>query len=217
MVVVATMANSNLFSANKGEPGNALLNWGNHPARELASYAATYRYAANNLVAFREQQPPHAVDEGALPIVFLYRHSFELYLKAIIYRAALSSMNEGEVKRALPRLWREHSLVKLTKMAAPVIESKAHLLTRTGDLHRCVSDLSAEIDRIDASSHAFRYPIDAQGTASLPRNFWVNIFAFSEAMERMLDDVAQFCRSLESARIETSEQLKLALHLNLRT
>lgn len=116
----------------------------------------------------------------------------------------------------MPRLWREHSLLKLTKMAAPVLKPGARTLTRTGDLYRNVSNLASKIDRVDASSHAFRYPIDAHGVASLPRNCWVNIYLFSEAMETVLDDVAQFCSSLESERIQTSEQLKLALHPILR-
>ncbi len=124
------------FSAPGGARGDALLNWTGQPVRDLTAYAWSYRSAAMNLIAFREQSGVFHVNSGALPIVFLYRHALELYLKAIVYRAAVLTINEDELKRALPRLWREHSLVRLLKMAEPALRSPITPLERI----RCVRE-----------------------------------------------------------------------------
>lgn len=145
--------------------------------------------------------------------MFLYRHSFELYLKAIVYRAAVLTINEQELIAALPKLWREHSLVALFQMARPVLkECAARPLTVTGELERRIESLACEIDSVDSGSYSFRYPITSRGESSLKGTFLTNIFMFSEHVESVLDDVAQFCGSLENEHLRSSEQMKLALH-----
>lgn len=74
------MALYQFFSAPVGTYGNALLNWASKPAEELVMYALSYRNAAMSLIVRREQIGIGDIDHGALPILFLYRHSFELYL-----------------------------------------------------------------------------------------------------------------------------------------
>lgn len=202
-----------MFSAPVGTPGNALLNWGNDSAAEIISYAWNYRSAAMNLVAFRERQGVWSLDNGALPILFLYRHSFELYLKALVYRAAVLSIDKQELVDALPRLWREHSLLRLVEMSQPVIDaSSGRWLASSGELREKIVALARELDRVDPGSYSFRYPVTAKGGPALPSNFFTNIFVFSEAVETVLDDLGQFCGSLEGEHIQTSRQMKLALH-----
>ena len=202
------------FSAPLDTYGNALINWQSDPTTDLTVYAGSYRCAAMNLVAFRQQLKYGSIDEAALPILFLYRHSFELYLKAIIYKAAIVSINKAELLIALPKLWREHSLVALGKMAEPVIGANSgQMLASTGELSQNISDLARQIDEVDSGSYSFRYPVTSRGAASLPLAFLTNIFVFSERVETVLDDVAQFCRQLEDERIQASDQVKLALHI----
>lgn len=201
------------FAAPIGTYGNALVNWASNPAGDLIEYAGSYRGAAMNLVACREQAGVLEIDHRALPILFLYRHSFELYLKAIVFRAAILSIKEEELVHALPRLWKEHSLLALAEMARPVVTANiARPLTATGDLEEKIRDLAGEIDKVDSGSYSFRYPVTSRGHSALPTTFLTNIFVFSEHVEHVLDDVAQFCRSLENERIQTSNQMKLALH-----
>jgi hypothetical protein len=201
------------FAAPLYTYGNALINWRGDPTKDLTVFAESYRYAAMNLVADYERRKYGAIDEAALPILFLYRHSFELYLKAIIYRAAAISIDEAKLHIVLPKLWREHSLVALATMAKPVIGiDSGHLLALNGELAEKISDLAGEIDKIDSGSYSFRYPVTSRGTAALPPVFLTNIFVLSQRMETVLDDVAQFCRYLEDVRIQASDQIKLALH-----
>ena len=201
------------FAAPVGTYGNALVNWTSKPVEDLIAYAGSYRGAAMNLVAFRERLKIGSIDHSALPILFLYRHSFELYLKTIVFRAATLTINEEELHRAIPRLWREHSLLTLVEMAKPVlVHSTKSPLTVTGELEQKVNDLARCLDEVDSGSYSFRYPVTSHGHASLPMCFLTNIFIFSEHIERVLDDVAQFCSSLEDDRIQTSEQMKFALN-----
>lgn len=195
-----------------GTPGNALLNWSEPAASNIISYAHSYRSAAMNLVASCEQHGTFTIDDGALPIVFLYRQAFELYLKAIVYRAAVLTINEEDLRQAVPRLWREHSLVRLVRMAEPVLVSSIRPWLQSGELHRKIAPLAVRLDEVDPGSYSFRYPVTSYGNPALPTNVMLNIFVFSEAMEHMLDDVAQVCRILQSEDLHTSDQMKLALH-----
>jgi len=165
-----------------------------------------------NLVAFREQRGDHTIDDGALPIVFLYRHAFELYLKAIVYRAAVLTINEEDLRKAVPRLWREHSLMRIVKMAEPVLLASIRPWLKSGELHRQIVSFSIKLDEIDPGSYSFRYPVTSYGNPALPTNVMLNIFVFSEAAEKILDDVAQVCRILQDEDLRASEQMKLALH-----
>lgn len=202
-----------MFSATNGTYGNAFLNWRSCAASDIVAYAVSYRNAAMNLIAFRSQREVGAIDEGALPILFLYRHAFELYLKAVVYRAAVLTICEQELLSALPRLWKEHSLMSLLRMAEPILNAKSsRLLVQSGDLYKKVEELSLKIDQVDQGSYSFRYPVTSRGNPSLPKNYMTNIFVFSEAVETVLDDLSQFCGSLEDERLQATEQMKLSLH-----
>jgi hypothetical protein len=165
-----------------------------------------------NLVSFQQQRGAMALDEGALPIVFLYRHALELYLKAVVYRAAVVTINEQELRRAVPRLWREHSLLLLVKMAEPVLTDRTHPLVQMGSLYKDLSELARKIDEVDPGSYSFRYPVTSLGDPALPSHVFLNIFVLSEAMEKVFDDVQQFCDSLVKEELRASQQMKLALH-----
>ena len=62
--------------------GNVVLNFMLFPKGELAAYGRSYHEAAQHLV--KRMAASHYRDPDACPIVFLYRHAVELYLKSII-------------------------------------------------------------------------------------------------------------------------------------
>ena len=165
-----------------------------------------------SLVAFQQQRGAITIDEGALPIVFLYRHALELYLKSVVYQAAVVTINERELRRAVPRLWREHSLLRLLRMAEPVLTDRTHPLVQMGSLYKDLSELARKIDEVDPGSYSFRYPVTSNGDPALPSHVFLNTFVLSEAMEKVFDDVQQFCGSLAKEELQASQQMKLALH-----
>lgn len=198
-------------SASIGAYGDALLNWKSNSVAEITTYAWSYRCAASILISQRERQEFGSIDEHALPILYLYRHSFELYLKALVCRAALVSIAEEELVLALPKLWREHSLLRLVDMSSPLLRSRYGCFW-DDELGQKIAYVAAELDEVDSGSYSFRYPVTPRGQPALPPNFRTNIFVYSEILENVLDDLSEICRSLEGRRIESSSQMKLALH-----
>lgn len=206
------MAICELYAAPRGTYGNAFLNWTEHSVDDVMAYAVSYRNAAHNLVAFREQRGVGDIDHAACPIVFLFRHSLELYLKAMIYRAARLSVDDADLPAVLPRLWREHSLVRLLDMATPVLHAlDPHIPMGLRGLREELLDLVTKIDHVDPGSYSFRYPVTPGGGASMPKNLLLNIFTFAEHVDTALDHLSQFCVYLLSESISTSAQMKLAL------
>lgn len=192
--------------------GNALVNWSGRPLDDLVTYAETYRSAACRLVHAQRRLKLNTPDEQVLPILFLYRHSLELFLKAIVYHAAEVSISPNEMTAALPRLWREHSLVKLYKMAKPVLQTNKKVLAEFDALGDQLAATSAAIDAFDVGSYAFRYPVTSMGRSSLPNAFLVNKFFYSDEMEDLLNDCLTLCRGLKRDASRSSSQMKLALH-----
>jgi hypothetical protein len=199
------------YSAPVGTPGNAVLNWTAEPVTDILAYARSYREAAFRLVQVQEKREYGEVDHAACPIIFLYRHSLELYLKAMIYRAARVSVSDSELLEVLPRLWREHSLRRLFDMAEPVIELLArHLLPVLGGVREDVMDLVGELDEVDPGSYAFRYPVTGAGAPSLPQTVLVNVFKFAQRAEDATVYLSDMCGYLGRA-IPPSSQLRIAL------
>jgi hypothetical protein len=206
------MSVTRFFCPQKYAPGNALINWSGRPLDDLIAYAQTYQFAACRLVHAQRDLNLNTPDHHVLPALYLYRHSFELFLKSIVYHAATASISEAELQTALPRLWREHSLVKLQRMAIPVLTIEDWPSLDVEELGDRLRSTALAIDSIDSGSYAFRYPVTSGGAASLPPMFMVNIFAFSDHMESLLDQCIVFCRDLRSHAAHSSDQMKLALH-----
>lgn len=204
------------FSAPVGTRGNAVLNWTAEPTGDVIAYARSYRTAANRLLHAEEKREFGELDHDACPILFLFRHSLELYLKAMICRAALISVSEAELVEVLPRLWREHSLVRLLAMSEPVLDALGRSLPALRFVYEDVLDVVEELDRVDPGSYVFRYPVTVKGTASLPSTMLVNVFIFSEQVDRALTYFSDICVMLHGAS-PPREQLRIALAPILRS
>src|SRR4051812_30151389 len=76
-----------LFEAKEG-PYHTVLNWHNDAPGELRFYARSFHKAARTLIENWELDRGHAPsDWDACPVVFLYRHALELYLKSVLLGA----------------------------------------------------------------------------------------------------------------------------------
>ena len=185
------------YAAPRGAYGNALLNWSQHAPSDVIAYAVSYRNAAHNLVAYREYLGIGSIDQAACPIIFLFRHAIELYLKGMIYRLARLSICDAEVQTVLPRLWREHSLVKLLNMAQPTISGMRHKLPPAlRDFAEQDLAFMKALDQIDSGSYTFRYPVASNGKSSLPNLLLTNIFVVAEHADHALDFLNDLCLHL---------------------
>lgn len=204
------------YAASQGTYGNALLNWANHAPSDIVEYAFSYRNAAHNLIACREKIEFGAIDHNACPIIFLFRHSIELYLKAIVYHLAKLSIDDGQLKIVLPKLWKEHSLVRLLEMAKPVMMAmRTSLPPALRELDQDTRLFLANLDGIDPGSYTFRYPVTSHGNSSLSDMLIVNIFVFADQADFALDELRSLCHYLIDKVHALSPQMRLDLtHLS---
>src|SRR5437899_99511 len=162
--------------------GNVVFNFLGRPVRDLRIFALTYHEAGRRLAAPMVSGTGYR-DYDGYPILFLYRHALELYLKAIVYRGAmlLRLINEDEL--VTEKLFARHDLKRLVPAIRTIFEKMRWSFEGSGLASvEDFMDLLSEIDKIDTHSYAFRYPIRKSGEAHLPHHFVINVVHFSQHM-----------------------------------
>ena len=189
------MKRKKLFSKVGTRNETVLLNWQGTPEEEFTLYAEAYHKVASDAVtALKNYQDAgfHKVpldDFRAYPIVFLYRHSLELYMKAVILTAAPMLMIKSNTDIDREKLRNTHSLDSLRQLLEQVFAAyewewdlgTEHFKTLT-DFRNIIS----ELHEVDTRSFVFRYPLDTKGKASLSSNFEFNLFKFCEIFDCLL-------------------------------
>ncbi|MGD1155736.1 MAG: hypothetical protein ABSA41_07895 [Terriglobia bacterium] len=203
------MKKKRLFIDNGRPHGTAVLNWHGTPEGEFRLFAEAFHVVAKESVAALRKNPQFGLygipteDFRAYPVVFLYRHALELYMKAVLLVGPpmLSIKGQHEVDRQ--QLLKTHSLDILRQELERVFEAYGwdwdlgtpHFGTL--DEFRAVI---AEFQAVDAGSYAFRYPLDTKGSASLGSHFRFNIFEFCDVLDELFP-------VLEGAAIGAYEEL----------
>ncbi len=219
------MKNKGRLFVDKGEPsGTVVLNWNGAPEREFTHFAEAFHAVAKDAVANLRENPRfglHGIpieDFKAYPVVFLYRHALELYLKAVILVGAPMLAMKGHNKIDRLKLLSTHNLDALRERLEQLFEAydwewdfgSSHF--KTADAFR---QIIAEFQAIDAGSYAFRYPLDRKGNAALQANLRFDLFEFCSLLDelfRLLDAVAmsayeELRMTLEA--LDEAEQLRL--------
>ena len=130
-------------------------------------YMNGYREAADRVVeSLLGKEARGMMDVMVYPVVFLYRHHFELALKAII-RVGGRLCDQGDV---VPHV---HELIGLWRKARPILEQ--HWPNTGSDLLDIAEELLTELDGFDPRGQAFRYPEERDGTTSLPNGLHINL------------------------------------------
>lgn len=188
--------------------GNVVINRFGRPQLEFDVYAAAYLRAARTLVeAWRNKSGYNDID-GCV-VFYLYRHSLELYLKAILRRgSALLELLEQPPKARHPRRKAPgtgmHNLQTLFQPVEVVLER----LRWDWDANASIPELRSGrafrvwlggLDLVDPQSHAFRYPVDRTGGASVPRAFTANVFSFALHMDGVLEELDGAATGIEEA------------------
>ena len=150
----------------------------NDPIIRLHCFAASYKRAGDTLIesALAGGGPDYSI----FPIVFLYRHYFELCLKCLLIE---TSATRGQ--RRVPKI---HNLRQLW----------ADLEEALGELPRSVKDdvadvkkLIEEFSKLDPTSESFRYPFDTKGASNLDQSRYVDLKTLRDAVSRF-DGVYRF-------------------------
>jgi hypothetical protein len=170
--------------------GNVVLNYKGFPKGELAAYARAYHEAARHLVKTNASSIHRGFD--ACPIVFLYRHAVELYLKYVILWGNSILWLSGKREVAHKNIFTEHRLRVLLKSVQRIVSFHGRLDNYSGNRHvrnfRDAQKLVVELDEFDPLSYSFRYPVDTTGKrATLPHHFLFNVVTFGEKFDELLN------------------------------
>ena len=192
-----------------GRPhGTVILNWHNTPEREFTRIAEAFRVLAQEEVSRLSKNKGLGLHESliedfrAYPIVFLYRHALELYLKAIILVGSDMLTLNDRPKFERQKLFNTHNLNTLRQEVERVFAVYGWGWDLGNSNFRSVSDLQTiigEFQKIDSGSYSFRYPVNREGKASLEEDFQFNVFKFAS----ILDDLFP---TLEGAVIGAHEE-----------
>lgn len=209
------MKKKRLFNKNGNPSGTVVLNWHDTPEEEFTFYAEAYHIVAKEAVAALQKNLQIGLhrspidDFRAYPVVFLYRHALELYMKAVILIAApmLKIENIGEINRE--NLLKTHSLDTLRQKLEQVFDAyewdwdlgAPHFRT-----HEDFCKIILELHEVDKGSYAFRYPLDTKGNASLTPFFEFNLFEFCKILDELFP-------ALEGAAFAAYEDLQLEYEL----
>jgi hypothetical protein len=177
---------------------NFSISFSKTPRNDFGILAKGYRLAAETVVT-ELAKSNHLLSYKAYPVVFLYRHAFELNLKNTIYKLAnllhFQRTNDKDMK-----LYNHHDLRDLSGKARKVMlkafPNDQSLVPILDDIVKTAKDFYT----IDPDSYSFRYPIKIDGTLSTASNQIINPQSFSEHMSELLEklEVIDFGIAIET-------------------
>ena len=176
--------------------GNVVLNFQNSPMSEFGHYAEEF-HKAGKLLVQRIKRSRGYSDLQACPIVFLYRHALELYLKDIVIVGNWFIESSGATPVVKTEDIGSHGLSRLVpavKQAFDVVGWGWKIELDHMKTDKEFQKLLNEIDTIDPLSQSFRYPTKKNGDASLSKHFLFSIVEFCKTLDPILDllDSASF-------------------------
>ncbi|WP_420640567.1 hypothetical protein [Candidatus Leptofilum sp.] len=184
------------------DPSTFVISFTANPKRDFGVYAKGYARAASTL-AKSLLEKPRFPDYEAYPIVFLYRHAFELYLKGLCYQAGLIAYFksvEGEDFQYTPTHRLEPLATIFQKICATLFPSDADI----SQLADKVTKFASEFSQIDKDSFGYRYPTTKSGGNATNRHQMVSLSSFHNSMEELLNEleIITFGFDVEESRLQ---------------
>lgn len=175
------------FYNSINDPTNFTVGFTENPVQDFGVFAKGYWQAANALVKELVEKP-HFLDYEAYPIVFLYRHAFELYLKNIFFRSQLLVWFKSLELLSEKNIF-HHDLISLSELFKNICEI---YFPEEGDLNNLATktlNIAKEFQGIDKNSHSYRYPIGKNWERATKKRQLVNLRAFSRTMDELLTEL----------------------------
>lgn len=178
---------------------NIVLNFQGAASSEFGVYARAFHTAGQALFERMFDKASYNSLEGC-PIIFLYRHALELYLKAIVLHGEVILQMSGKTLLTNRSLLQKHSLLPFFPLLKQTFEAVGWTweLDIEG-LHTFeeVEELLRDFESVDLGSYTFRYPVDTKGNPSVPHHFVVHIPTFCEWMDGLLESLEAALVGLE--------------------
>jgi hypothetical protein len=191
--------------------GNVVLNYFGHPINQFALIASSYAEAAT--VLRKKFEAERHIDFDAYPIVFLYRHALELYLKAVLLLGNQLAVTSSNTKLHTDDIFTSHSLSDNLPVVKEIFaevgwgDDYPHMGLEDASFEAIVK----EFDELDRGSYTFRYTVKKDGTASIEEHFAFSISDFAAIMERILSNLSGACIGLEEISGFMAEQYREAM------
>lgn len=171
--------------------GNIVLNFQHAANSEFSVYAHAFHTAGQALFERMFDKSSYSDLEGC-PIIFLYRHALELYLKAIVLHGEAIIQLNGKTLITNRSLLQKHSLLPFF----PLLKQTFDAVGWTWDLDieglRTFEEVEAllrDFETVDIGSYTFRYPVDTKGNPSVPHHFMVHMPTFCKRMDALLESL----------------------------
>ena len=189
------MGQEKLFKDNCNPQGTVVLNWFGESEEELVHYARAYHSAARTIIEDLKNKnfglDACPIDEFlAYPVIFLYRHSLELYMKTIIFVWASNLETEQVGDIDIEKLFQNHSLDSLRQKVEKIFEVNGWGWNLNSKYFKNISDFRkviSEMHVLDKNSATFRYPIRSDGKPSLEKFLKFNLFQFCCVVNDLLN------------------------------
>ena len=179
--------------------GNIVLNFQHAANSEFGVYARAFHTAGQALFERMFDKSSYNSLEGC-PIIFVYRHALELYLKAIVLRGAAIMQINGKMLLTNRGLFQKHSLLPFFPLLKQTFDAVGWTWSLDIEgLHTFeeVEELLRDFETVDLGSSAFRYPIDTKGNPSVPHHFMVHMPTFCKRMDALLESLEAALMGLE--------------------
>jgi len=166
-------------------PRNPVFNFLGRPKEEFDVYAGAFHRAAKTL-ADKMFSRAGIHDLDACPIIFLYRHAFELYLKSVVLRGSklLRLLGKADIDDEV--FLNDHSLIKLLPALKLIFEAVKWEWDFEKEGFHTYEDFCKLVNRLEeitSKSFAFRYPVSKNGESYLPLGYGIDMRNFCESMD----------------------------------
>jgi hypothetical protein len=166
--------------------GTVVFNFQGDPVDDLWAWAKGY-HEAGRVLSERIETRLGGPDYEGYPVPFLYRHSLELSMKAVVFQGArflgLFSQSVDTTK-----LFADHALTPLLTPMREIASALSWSFEDTGFADfEDFAEFVRSLDAIDAQSFSFRYPVKKSGAPQLSRHFVMDVVAFARHLDGVLD------------------------------
>lgn len=136
----------------------------------------------------------HAYD--AYPVVFLYRHAFELYLKSFFIKEKFFDFFQ-QTSFADENLQLSHKLTPLSNLFIKMCKRKykhdMDLLNIANKTHK----IAKEFEDIDSDSYGYRYPVNKKFQLSTKPNQRINLYKFTTELDNLFEEFESISLGLD--------------------
>jgi hypothetical protein len=183
-----------LFVENKS--GNTVLNWHHAPEKEFHLYGQAFWNAGKALLQNERLDRLPIASFDASPIVYLYRHALELFLKEILIGRGGELISPSPSPETV--LNKNHSLTQLLPDIRRIFVACGWDKTFGSKTTVTFDDLTAIVEEFERAGppSAFSYPVNKHLTAQLNSHFTFSVRRFASTMNEVLDMLNNACYRL---------------------